>query len=255
MAKRRGLAGSAAIMFSGTLVSRVLGLVRNVVLVAAIGVTGAANSFSVANKLPNVIYMLVAGGVLNAILVPQIVRAMRARDGGHDYVNRLLTLAGTALLGLTLILTAGSTLLVTIYAAELQPEWFTLAVAFALWCIPQLFFYGMYALLGQVLNAKGIFGPYMWAPVFNNAISIIGLVAYIVFFGGTATGAHEDPAAWTGLRTAVVAGTATAGVAVQALVLLVPLHKAGFRFRPKWGLRGSGLGRASKVGMLSLIHI
>ena len=248
MITRRGLAGSAAVMFSGTLVSRLLGLVRNILLVAAIGVTGAANSFAVANRLPNIIYMLVAGGVLNAILVPQIVRAMKGRDGGQEYVNRLLTMAGAALLGLTVLLTAGASVLVTIYASELQPQWFTLAVTFAIWCIPQIFFYGMYTLLGQVLNARGIFGPFMWAPAVNNVVAILGLLAYVIIFGPAATGAHLDPEAWTGVRTAVIAGTATLGVAVQAIVLVVPLRRAGFRFRPRWGLRGSGLGRASRVG-------
>ena len=243
----RGLAGSAALMFSGTLVSRLLGLLRNVALIGAIGVTGAANSFAVANKLPNVVYMLVAGGVLNAILVPQIVRAMRSRDGGDEYVNRLLTMAGAALLALTLALTAAASVLVTIYASELDPAWFDLAVAFAVWCVPQLFFYGMYTLLGQVLNARGIFGPFMWAPALNNLIALIGLMAYIVVFGGRVTGAHEDPAAWDGLRIAVIGGTATLGVALQALILILPLRRSGFRFRPRWGLRGSGLGRASRV--------
>ena len=244
---RRGLAGSAALMFSGTLVSRVLGLLRNIALIGAIGLTGAANSFSVANKLPSVVYMLVAGGVLNAILVPQIVRAMKQRDGGDEYVNRLLTMAGAALLGLTVVLTAGAGVLVAIYASELDPAWFDIAVAFALWCVPQLFFYGMYTLLGQVLNARGNFGPYMWAPALNNVIALVGLLAYIVVFGGRATGAHEDPTVWSGLRIAVIGGTATLGVALQALVLVIPLHRSGFRFRPRWGLRGSGLGRASKV--------
>src|SRR5699024_3477622 len=94
----KGLAGSAAVMFAGTLTSRILGLVRSALLVAAIySLGGAADSFAVANKLPNIIYMLLAGGVLNAVLVPQIVRAMRHRDGGQEYVNRLLTLAGTLL--------------------------------------------------------------------------------------------------------------------------------------------------------------
>lgn len=243
----RGLAGSAAVMFSGTLVSRLLGLLRNIALVAAIGLTGAANSFAVANKLPNVVYMLVAGGVLNAILVPQIVRAMKSRDGGDEYVNRLLTMAGAALLALTVLLTAGASVLVAIYASGLDQVWFDLAVAFALWCVPQLFFYGMYTLLGQVLNAKGIFGPFMWAPAANNLVALTGLIAYIVLFGGAATGANEDPSAWTPLRTAVIGGSATLGVVVQAAILIIPLYRSGFRYRPRWGLRGSGLGRAGKV--------
>ena len=112
---RRGLAGPAVLMFSGTAASRILGLVRNAVLalVLTVNVAGAANAFSVANELPNVIYMLVAGGVLNAVLVPQIVRAMRQEDGGREYVDRLLTMAGTALAALTIVLTAAATLLVS----------------------------------------------------------------------------------------------------------------------------------------------
>src|SRR5699024_2493191 len=119
MSRHGGLAGSAAVMFAGTLTSRVLGLVRSALLIAAIySLGGAADAFAVANKIPNIIYMLLAGGVLNAVLVPQIVRAMRAADQGQEYVNRLLTLAGTALAVVTGLLTLAAPLLVTLYAAE-----------------------------------------------------------------------------------------------------------------------------------------
>ncbi|WP_147919230.1 murein biosynthesis integral membrane protein MurJ [Ruania zhangjianzhongii] len=251
MAERSGLAGSAAMMFSGTLVSRALGLARNALMVAAIGVTGsgAADAFSVANKLPNIIYMLLAGGILNAVLVPQIVRAMRRPDGGTDYVNRLLTIAGVLMLGITVALTAASGLLVSLYAAEFRSgPWASLAVTFAVWCIPQLFFYGMYTLLGQVLNARSNFGPYMWAPALNNVVSIAGLVAYLIVYGSYQIG--EVPAdAWDGGRIMLLAGPYTLGVVAQALILIVPLYRSGFRYRPKWGLRGSGLGSAGRVAV------
>src|SRR5690625_6631916 len=87
-------------------------------------------------------------------------------------------------LGVTVVLTAAAPLLISIYAAEFRTgPWATLAVTFAMWCIPQLFFYGMYTLLGQVLNARSNFGPYMWAPVVNNVISIAGFGAFIAIFG------------------------------------------------------------------------
>ena len=75
------LARSSAIMFSGTLASRILGLVRNAILVVALGATGsgAADAFNTANNAPTQIYNLLAAGVLNAILVPQIVRALRQK--------------------------------------------------------------------------------------------------------------------------------------------------------------------------------
>ncbi|MBK5248203.1 MAG: murein biosynthesis integral membrane protein MurJ, partial [Actinomycetales bacterium] len=246
-----GLASSATLMFTGTLASRVLGLVRNALLVAAIfSIGGAADAFSVANKLPNIFYMLIAGGVLNAILVPQIVRAMRHDDGGQEYVNRLLTLAGALLLGLTVLLTAASSVLVTVYASEFRDgPWAALAITFGFWCIPQLFFYGMYTLLGQVLNARSNFGPYMWAPVANNIVAIAGLVAYLVIFGRFDSSNPAAAADWTSARIALLAGTATLGVIMQAVVLIVPLYRSGFRFRLTWGVRNSGLRSASRVAM------
>ena len=84
MASMSSLAKSSALMTAGTLVSRVLGLVKTVLLTAAIGLAigGAADAFDVANKVPNNLYMLLAGGILNAVLVPQIVRASKQADGG-----------------------------------------------------------------------------------------------------------------------------------------------------------------------------
>lgn len=241
------LAGSAALMASGTLVSRILGLARAALLAASIAtVGGAADAFSVANKLPTIINMLIAGGVLNAVLVPQIVRALRQSDGGQRYVNQLLTLGTWVLALLTTVLTAAAGILITLYAAKLSPEWKPLALTFAYICLPQLFFYGLYTLLGQVLNAKGNFGPYMWAPALNNVVSIIGLSVYLYLYGQYRVDA-VTPADWDSTRIWLVAGTATIGIAAQALVLIIPLYRSGFRYTPVFRVRGSGLGRATKV--------
>lgn len=236
----------AALMASGTAVSRATGLLRMMVLVAAIGVTGqAADAFSVANKLPNILFMLLAGGVLNAILVPQVVRAYK-RDAGQEYVDRLLTLGFVVLAGATVVLTFAAPLLVNLMA-DAAPDQMALATTFAYWCIPQLFFYGVYALLGQVLNARGSFGPYMWAPVVNNLVAITGFVAFLVVFGSPATSGVEVASSWTTGQVALLAGVSTLGVVMQALVLVPSLRRAGVRYRFRWGLRGSGLGRAGQV--------
>lgn len=247
-----GFGRSSAIMAAGTAVSRVLGLVRAIVLAAAIGVnTQAAQAFDIGNKAPNFLFALIGGGVLNAVLMPQIVRAQRRPDGS-EYVNRLLTLAGTVMLGLTLLLTAGASVVVMLYTPTWTGELRALAVAFGFWCIPQLFFYGLYALLGQVLNARGQFGPYMWAPVLNNIISIAGFGLYIALFGRYLTGEGGgglDAGAWDAGRIALVGGTATLGVAAQALVLIVPLWRSGFRWAPRFGVRGVGLRSAGRVAV------
>ena len=58
-------------------------------------------------------------------------------------------------------------------------------IALAYYCMPQVFFYGVHVLAGQVLNARDRFGPMMWAPIANNVISIMVLVLFWIVFGRT----------------------------------------------------------------------
>ena len=155
-------------MAGGTLASRILGVVRASMLTALLGVSGALgyDAFSTANTVPTTIYNLVAGGLLNAVLVPQIVRAAKHDDGGEDFLNRLLTLALVGLVAITVLVVALSPLVPVVFTtSRWDSHAVALCVAFAFWCMPQVFFYGAYTMLGQVLNARGNFGPYMWAPV------------------------------------------------------------------------------------------
>ncbi|WP_232514507.1 murein biosynthesis integral membrane protein MurJ [Cellulomonas sp. PSBB021] len=248
---RRG----AALMASGTAVSRLLGLLRSMVLFAAIGATGqAADAFAVANKLPNVMYMLLVGGVLNAVLVPQVVRAYKS-GAGQVYVDKLLTFGFVVLAGLTAVLTLAAPLLVRLYADAASPAQMDLAVTFAYWCVPQVFFYGVYALLGQVLNARSSFGPYMWAPVVNNVVSIVGFLVFIVAFGAVPESGYGTAQAWGTSQVVVLAGAATLGVMAQALVLFPALRAAGVRYRPRWGVRDAGLGQAGRVATWTLVGL
>ncbi len=97
---------SSAIMAAGTLVSRFLGFGKTWMLGTALGLGSTVNdTFINANNLPNLIFLLVAGGVFNAVLVPQIIKASKAPDRGADYISRLLTLAVLLLLGLTALVT------------------------------------------------------------------------------------------------------------------------------------------------------
>ncbi|RYV51094.1 murein biosynthesis integral membrane protein MurJ [Pengzhenrongella frigida] len=240
-----------SLMASGTAVSRILGFVKGSLLVYAIGMTGgAADAFALGNTLPNILYLLIAGGVLNAVLVPQVVRAYQRTDGqGDDYVNRLLTLGTVALAVLTAILTLAAPVFVAIYSNLGDPALTGLAVLFAYWCLPQVLFYGVYTLIGQVLNARGSFGPLMWAPVVNNLVSMAGLGVYLAVFGSFNANKDviADPTTWSGGQVALLAGTATLGVVAQAFVLFIPLYRSGFRYLPRWGFRGVGLGRAGQV--------
>ncbi len=178
-------------MAAGTLVSRFLGFGKTWMLGAALGLGSTVNdTFINANNLPNLIFLLVAGGVFNAVLVPQIIKASKAPDRGADYISRLLTLAVLVLLSLTLLVTLLAPWVIELTTQGYSPEQKSLAVSFAFWCLPQIFFYGLYALLTQVLNANGAFGPAMWAPILNNIVAIAGLGMFIWILGPNA---HEPP--------------------------------------------------------------
>ena len=242
-AGERSLARSSALMAAGTVVSRVLGFGRAALLSGAVGIGLAADTFQVANTLPNQFYLLLAGGVLNAVLVPQITKAASHDDGGHAFVNRLLTLSLALLVGATILVTLAAPLLVRVFATrEWDSDAVGLAVAFAFICLPQVFFYGLYTIFGQVLNARGRFAAYMWAPALANLVAIGGLLWFKVGYPD-----NVKVGDWTPGMVWILAGTATLGVAAQAIALWLPLRASGFRYRPVWGFRGVGLRSASKV--------
>ncbi|HET7140084.1 MAG TPA: murein biosynthesis integral membrane protein MurJ [Arthrobacter sp.] len=244
---------SSAIMAAGTLVSRFLGFGKTWMLGAALGLGSTVNdTFINANNLPNLIFLLVAGGVFNAVLVPQIIKASKAPDRGADYISRLLTLAVLLLLGLTALVTLAAPWVIELTTQGYSPQQKALAVAFAFWCLPQIFFYGLYALLTQVLNANGAFGPAMWAPIMNNVVAIAGLGMFIGIFGANVANPHTLDN-WGSSQTLLVAGFSTIGVVAQTAILLVPVFRLKLGLRPRFGWRGVGLGQAARLSVWTLL--
>ena len=242
-----GLLRSSLVMAIGTVVSRITGFVRSLFLVWALGSALFADTFSLANALPTSIYILVAGGALNAVFVPQLVRAMKQdNDGGEAFGNRLLTLTTLVLAGATVVTVAAAPLLVRVFASDelLTPanrEYFDLAVTFARYCLPQVFFMGLFVIIGQILNSRGKFGPMMWAPIVNNLVSIAVFVAFIVVSDA------RTPDEITSRETMLLGLGSTLGIALQSLVLLPVLRKAGFRLRARFDFRGGGIGKATRL--------
>ncbi len=234
-----GLGRASVLIGAGTIVSRLTGLLRTVVLVGAIGAVGstAGDAFAVANQLPNNIYAIISTGLLTAVVVPQIVKAGAHADGGRAFISKLFTLGTVALLAATAIALVVAPWLVALYADGFTPSQLALATAFAYWCLPQIFFYGLYALLGEILNARRVFGPFTWAPIVNNVVSIGGFLAFTMIFGGPL----DDVAQWDAPMIAVLAGTATLGIVAQTIVLLLFWRRAGLHLRPDFHWRGVGL--------------
>ena len=257
--RARSLLGSSAVMAAGTIVSRLSGFVRGILLAAALGVGLHADVFNIANTVPNMLYILLAGGVVNAVLVPQLVRSMKNdADGGEAFANRIMTLAALFLGVVTVLLVIGAPLLMRLfldhefYSPE-RAEQLASVVAFARYCLPQVFFYGMFVLVGQVLNSRGRFGPMMWAPIANNVVSVVVLTAYLVWIG-PARGGETQGGFGSGAELLLGVGS-TVGIAVQLLVLVPYLRSAGFRVRPRFDFRGAGLGHTLRLGIWTVLFV
>lgn len=243
-------ARSSASMAIGTLASRILGFIKAIVLGIAIANSTVGNIFEGANYLPNLIFLMLAGGLFNAVLIPQIAKASKQPDKGTDFISRLLTLGVIGLLALTAIVMLLVTPIMGL-ATSFTGKNLELAITFGLFLLPQIFFYGLFSLLGQVLNAHNSFKAYAWAPVINNVVAIAGLLVFIIVAGSAASNPHTVDN-WTTGQSWMLAGTATLGIVVQSAVLLLPVHRLGLNLRPKFGWKDSGLGAAAKVAVWTM---
>ncbi|MFF3090507.1 murein biosynthesis integral membrane protein MurJ [Streptomyces nojiriensis] len=230
---------SGALMAAGSIVSRATGFIRSAVVVAALGTGLLGDGYAVANTVPNIIYILLIGGALNAVFVPELVRAAKEHaDGGSAYTDRLLTACTAALVVLTTAAVLAAPLIVSVYT-DYDGAQASTTVALARYCLPQILFYGLFTLLGQVLNARGRFGAMMWTPVLNNLviIGVFGLFLYV------SQGSQGGAAGLTAAETRLLGLGTTIGIVIQALALVPSLRAARFRWRPRFDWRGSGLGR------------
>ncbi len=244
------LARNSAVMASGTIVSRITGVLRDVAMTAALGFYLVSDAYSLGNSLPTVVYILVIGGALNAVFIPQLVRKMKEdADGGKAYADRLLTLVASVLLVLSVAAVAAAPWIVDLYTPSDYPtNEFDLAVAFARLCLPQIFFYGLYAMLSQVLNARGHFGAPMFAPIANNVVAI---ATFLLFIAVAGTSAAADGVLTTDQVLILGIGT-TLGVVLQAVILVPVLWRSGFVWSPRFDWRGAGLGKAGGLAMWTI---
>lgn len=252
-----GLLKSSAVMAAGTLVSRLTGFVRSLVITAALGAALLGDTYTVAYTLPTMIYILTVGGGLNSVFVPQLVRAMKNdEDGGEAYANRLLTLVMVALGAIVAIAVFAAPLLIQLMSDTIasNPAADSVAVTFARYCLPTIFFMGVHVVMGQILNARGKFGAMMWTPVLNNIVMITTFGLFIWVYGTSAEsqmGVQTIPP--DGVRLLGI-GTLL-GLAVQALAMIPYLRETGFRFRPRFDWKGHGLGKTVKLAKWTVLFV
>jgi putative peptidoglycan lipid II flippase len=219
-------------MAFATLVSRLTGFARIVLLAAILG-AALSSAFSVANQLPNLVAALVLEATFTAIFVPVLARAEQDdADGGAAFVRRLVTLATTVLLVTTLLSVAAAPLLVQLMLGRNPQVNEPLTAAFAYLLLPQVIFYGLSSVFMAILNTRNVFAPPAWAPVVNNVVAIATLGAYLATPGQLSV----DPVQMGNTKLLVLGIGTTLGVVAQAVVLLVAIRRQRISLRPLWGI-------------------
>lgn len=235
---------------TATLVSRVIGFLRNISLAAALGTGIVSDSYNLANQIPNQIFLLLGGGTIAAVFLPQLTRlATKSREAADRYGTYLIL--GSAIFGLALSATA---LLLTPQVVDLLggSAWGSsqraLTIALFLWCTPQIAAYAVFNVASQLMNARGKFTLVSWLPAVSSLSVIVG--SLVVIFNGTVNG--DDPNSVSPTLVVILGATTLGGTVVQVVALLLLLKKVGFRPQLRGGVRGLGLRIAFRTGMLSV---
>ncbi len=219
-------------MAFATLISRLTGFARIVVLAAILG-AALSSAFSVANQLPNLVAALVLEATFTAIFVPVLARAEQGdADGGAAFVRRLVTLTTALLLVATALSVVAAPLLVRLMLGRAPQVNEPLTTAFAYLLLPQVLAYGLTSVFMAILNTRNVFGPTAWAPVVNNVVALATLGVYLAVPGELSV----DPVRMGNAKLLVLGIGTTLGVFAQTGVLLVALKRQRVSLRPLWGI-------------------
>jgi putative peptidoglycan lipid II flippase len=246
------IARSSAIMAAGSMVSRVTGLMRTVVLGAAIGAATVGNAYNLSNTLPNMVYELLLGGVLSSVVVPLLMKARtQDRDRGEAYTQRLLSLATIFLAGATVLAVAAAPLLTQLVAGHSPAADKHLITSLSYLILPEIFFYGIAALLAGVLNTRGHFMAPMWSPILNNLVVIATALVFWVMPGPKSL----TSATITTPQVLVLGIGTTLGIVVQASGLIPALRRVQFRWRWRFDFGKLGLRQIGRTSAWMLVYV
>jgi len=224
---------ATVVMAVGTTLSRLTGLLRIFAAAYALGTAGLGDAYNLANTMPNIIQDVVLGGVLSATFVPVFVERLTTRDDDEawDAISAVVTVttiviavASLAFLALAPVLIHLTTAFDAAHGVVQQRR---LATDLLWLFVPQLTCYGFISLGTALLNARRRFGAPMFTPIANNVV----LVVVLVVFGTTVHDATVGTVARDQGRLLLLGLGTTAGVVLQAALMVPSLRRAGLRLR------------------------
>lgn len=248
--KASSLMRSGAMMALGTIASRLTGFVRTAIIVIVLG-TQLASIYNLSNTIPNIVYDLLLGGILGSVIVPLLVKAKKQDPKyGEAYEQRVFTAMVIFLVGITVLAMVLSSVIIHAYSPKLDGRDFEIAVLFAVFFLPQIFFYGVGAFGGAILNTRNSFAAPMWAPVLNNLVVITIGGSFLLMHDGTPTASTISDSEFLLLAL----GT-TGGIVLQTVALWPSLRKVGFRWRPRLDFQPGELGLVGRTAAWTLFYV
>jgi len=243
------VAKATASMSLSTALSRATGFVRVWAMAAALGATFLSSSYQAANNIPNMLYELVAGGILSSLFIPVFMERL-AKHGEQDAREFASSAFFLAMIGLGVVSLIGTiwpepfVLTLIPKSANLDPQ--AAIYMFRFFAI-QMLIYGAGAIITGILNSRRIFLPSAIGPVFNNLVVIATFALYGVLL---LVFKVSQPVAIT-----VLAIGTTLGVVAQIGVQLPSLRRTGFRFVPRIDLHHPGLRTIGVLAVPTIIYV
>jgi putative peptidoglycan lipid II flippase len=225
---------AATAMGAATLLSRLIGFVRVLVIAAVLGTTFLGNTFQASNSVSNVLFELLAAGALSAVLVPTFVHFLDAgdQDGAQALAGNLLGLALVVLGVLSLVGVLAAPLVARVLtssaATTVAADQRSLATFLLRFFLPQVVLYALGAIAIAVLQAQRRFAVPALAPIGNTVMMVVFLLAFRALRHGAPPSLHVTIA-----QKLCLAAGGTLGVAAFVGVPAVALWIRGFRLRPR----------------------
>lgn len=245
---QKSLLKSTGIMTLATLASRITGLGRTWAMAFALGNTLITSAYQVANNMPNVIYDLIAGGILGTAFLPiyLLEHTNKGEKAADAFASNILNISLVFLGIISIIATlfAPQVISTQTFTISESSEVFSYSVFFFRIFSIQIVFYGLGGVITGVLNARRIYGIPSLAPALNNIVVIASFFIYI-------------PLSYTNQELALIvlaAGTSL-GVVAQFAIQLPALRKLGFSYSPRINLKDPALKEALYIAIPTLIYI
>lgn len=235
----------SAALFSGmTMISRVLGFIRDILIARLFGADAGTDAFLVAFKIPNFLRRLFAEGAFSQAFIPVLseYKEQRGKEAVRELVQRTAGTLGGVLFLVSIVGVIGAPLLILLFAPGFAGDEgkHALASDMLMLTFPYIFFISLVALAGGVLNTFGRFGVPAFTPVFLN-LSMIGCAVWL------APQMHEPV-------TALAWGVLIAGI-VQLLFQLPFLMRLGVLVLPKWGGQDEGVKRIMVLMIPAIVGV